>query len=50
MEVIKDPEYSALSAKAGAGSLNLSADIAGLPVHRGAKPGSFTTPHFAEKK
>ena len=27
-----------LSASRGAGSLNLSADNAGLPVHRGAKP------------
>ncbi|WP_159214507.1 hypothetical protein [Klebsiella pneumoniae] len=39
-----------LSATAGAASLILSADNVGLPVHRGAKPDSLTTHHFAEKK
>ena len=38
-----------LSAPTGAGSLNLSADNAGLPVHRGAKPNPLTTPHFSAK-
>ncbi len=38
-----------LSTPTGAGSLNLSADNAGLPDHRGAKPDSLTTPHFVEK-
>ena len=43
-------QWYALSATAGAGSSILSADKAGLPVHRGAKPDSLTTPHSAEKK
>ncbi len=38
-----------LSAPTGAGSSILSADNAGLPIHRGAKPDSLTTPHFSAK-
>ncbi|WP_241722200.1 hypothetical protein [Raoultella sp. HC6] len=39
-----------LSATAGAGSSILSVDIAGSPVHRGAKPNPLTAPNFVEKK
>jgi hypothetical protein len=47
--MVENIQRYGLSARRWRGFVNSVCRYRGLPVHRGAKPDSLTTPHFSEK-